>query len=122
MANKITKKEIVEMMLADEVISQNDVYVKYLENELELLKRKSENRKATKNQKENVVIMGDILEVMMDMNSATATEIMNAVKSLNPTDYATLTNQRVSALLRKLIDEDKVVKVTEKKVSRFALK
>jgi hypothetical protein len=122
MANKITKKEIVEMMLADKVISQNEVYVKYLENELELLKRKSENRKATKNQTENVVIMGDILEVMVDMNPATATEIMNAVKSLNPTEYATLTNQRVSALLRKLIEEDKVVKTIEKKVSRFALK
>lgn len=122
MANKITKKEIVEMMLADEVISKNEVYVKYLENELELLKRKSENRKATKNQTENVAIMEDILQVMVDRNPSTATEIMNAVKELNPTDYATLTNQRVSALLRKLIDEDKVVKTIEKKVSRFALK
>ena len=122
MANKITKKEIVEMMLADEVISKNEVYVKYLENELELLKRKSENRKATKNQTENVAIMKDILQVMVDRNPSTATEIMNAVKELNPTDYATLTNQRVSALLQKLIDEDKVVKTNEKKVSRFALK
>ena len=46
---KITKKMVVEMMLADEKIVANEVFKAYLENELELLKKKSENKKATKN-------------------------------------------------------------------------
>lgn len=118
---KITKKEIVTMMLANEVIKQNEMFKAYLENELELLKKKSENKKATKNQEQNVEIKADILAVMVNMAPSTATEIMNAVKSVDTEKYATLTNQRVSALLRQLIEDNKVVKSVDKKVSKFAL-
>lgn len=118
---KITKKMVVEMMLADEKIVANEVFKAYLENELELLKKKSENKKATKNQEANVAIKTDILEVMANMAPSTATEIMNAVKSIDTEKYATLTNQRVSALLRQLIEDNKVVKSVDKKVSKFAL-
>lgn len=118
---KITKKMVVEMMLADEKIVTNEVFKTYLENELELLKKKSENKKATKNQEANVAIKADILEVMVNMAPSTATEIMNAVKSIDTEKYATLTNQRVSALLRQLIEDNKVVKSVDKKVSKFAL-
>lgn len=118
---KITKKMVVEMMLADEKIVANEVFKTYLENELELLKKKSENKKATKNQEANVEIKADILEVMTHMAPSTATEIMNAVKSVDTVKYATLTNQRVSALLRQLIEDNKVVKSVDKKVSKFAL-
>ncbi len=118
---KITKKMVVEMMLADEKIVANEVFKAYLENELELLKKKSENKKATKNQEANVAIKADILEVMVNMAPSTATEIMNAVKSIDTEKYATLTNQRVSALLRQLIEDNKVVKSVDKKVSKFAL-
>lgn len=118
---KITKKMVVEMMLADEKIVANEVFKAYLENELELLKKKSENKKATKNQEANVAIKADILEVMANMVPSTATEIMNAVKSIDTEKYATLTNQRVSALLRQLIEDNKVVKSVDKKVSKFAL-
>ena len=118
---KITKKMVVEMMLADEKIVANEVFKAYLENELELLKKKSENKKATKNQEANVAIKADILEVMANMTPSTATEIMNAVKSIDTEKYATLTNQRVSALLRQLIEDNKVIKSVDKKVSKFAL-
>lgn len=118
---KITKKMVVEMMLADEKIVANEVFKAYLENELALLKKKSENKKATKNQEANVAIKTDILEVMAHMAPSTATEIMNAVKSVDTEKYATLTNQRVSALLRQLIEDNKVVKSVDKKVSKFAL-
>lgn len=118
---KITKKMVVEMMLADEKIVANEVFKAYLENELELLKKKSENKKATKNQEANVAIKADMLEVMANMAPSTATEIMNAVKSIDTEKYATLTNQRVSALLRQLIEDNKVVKSVDKKVSKFAL-
>ena len=118
---KITKKMVVEMMLADEKIVANEVFKAYLENELELLKKKSENKKATKNQEANVAIKTDMLEVMAHMAPSTATEIMNAVKSIDTEKYATLTNQRVSALLRQLIEDNKVIKSIDKKVSKFAL-
>ena len=118
---KITKRMVVEMMLADEHIVGNEQFKAYLENELELLKKKSENKKATKNQEQNMEIKADILAVMVNMAPSTAPEIMNAVKSTDTVQYATLTNQRVSALLKQLIEDNKVVKTIDKKVSKFAL-
>jgi hypothetical protein len=119
---KITKREVVEMMLADSHISNNEVYVAYLKNELELLKKKSENKKATKNQTENVEIKTVILEVLTSMGKARATDIMNAVKATDEVQYATLTNQRVSAILKQMVENDgTVVKTVDKKVSTFSL-
>ena len=119
---KITKREVVTMMLADENIKQNDMFVAYLENELALLTKKAENKKATKNQTENAEIKEVILEVLAKMsNGGRATDIMNAVKSVDAEKYATLTNQRTSAILKQMIDEGTVVKTVDKKVSTFSL-
>ena len=118
---KITKREVVEMMLADSNIASNEVYVAYLKNELELLKKKSENKKATKNQTENVEIKAVIIEVLDRIGKGRAGEIQLAVQATNKEKYATLTNQRVSAILKQMIDEGSVVKTIDKKVSTFSL-
>ena len=118
---KITKREVVEMMLADSNIASNEVYVAYLKNELELLKKKSENKKATKNQTENVEIKEVIIEVLGRMGKGRAGEIQLAVQATDKEKYATLTNQRTSAILKQMIDEDTVVKTVDKKVSTFSL-
>lgn len=118
---KITKREVVEKMLADSNIASNEVYVAYLENELELLKKKSENKKATKNQTENVEIKEVIVEVLSRMGSGRAGEIQLAVQSTDKEKYATLTNQRTSAILKQMIDEGTVRKTIDKKVSTFRL-
>lgn len=117
MANKITKREVINMMLADESIKANATYKAYLEHELELLDKKAENKKATKNQEENVGYMATILEVLGQSEKAmTVTEIMKSHESL-----ADLSNQRVSALLTKLKDEEKVVRTTEGRKAVFSL-
>lgn len=118
---KITKREVVEMMLADNNIASNEVYVAYLKNELELLKKKSENKKATKNQTENVEIKEVIIEVLGRMGKGRAGEIQLAVQSTDKEKYATLTNQRTSAILKQMIDEGTVAKTVDKKVSTFSL-
>lgn len=118
---KITKKMVVEMMLADSNINNNEVYVAYLKNELELLKKKSENKKATKNQTENVEIKEVIIEVLGRMGKGRAGEIQLAVQATDKEKYATLTNQRTSAILKQMIDEGTVVKTVDKKVSTFSL-
>ena len=118
---KITKKMVVEMMLADSNIVSNEVYVAYLKNELELLKKKSENKKATKNQTENVEIKAVIIEVLDRIGKGRAGEIQLAVQATDKEKYATLTNQRTSAILKQMIDEGTVVKTVDKKVSTFSL-
>lgn len=118
---KITKREVVTMMLADENIKQNDMFVAYLENELVLLTKKAENKKATKSQTENVEIKEVIIDVLGRMGKGRAGEIQLAIQATDKEKYATLTNQRTSAILKQMIDEGTVVKTVDKKVSTFSL-
>ena len=116
MANKITKREVIKMMMNEEVVKTNPTYVAYLENELALLNKKASNKKATKTQEENVGIKATILEVLAIIGSGTVTDIQNGNAELSA-----LSNQKVSALVRQLVESGKVVKTVEKKKSIFSL-
>ena len=116
MANKITKREVIGMMMNEEVVKANPTYVAYLENELALLDKKARNKKATKTQEENVGIKATILEALATIGSGTVTDIQNG-----NTELSALSNQKVSALVRQLVESGKVVKTVEKKKSIFSL-
>ena len=116
MANKITKREVIGMMMNEEVVKANPTYVAYLENELALLDKKAQNKKATKTQEQNVGIKATILEVLATIGSGTVTDIQNGNEELSA-----LSNQKVSALVRQLVESGDVVKTTDKKKSIFSL-
>ena len=116
MANKITKREVINAMLANEVISANSTWVAYLENELALIEKKAANKKSTKTQEENKGIKSVILNTLASIGSGTITDIQNA-----NSDLAKLSNQKVSALVRQLMETGEVVKTTDKKKSIFSL-
>ena len=116
MANKITKREVIGMMMNEEVVKANPTYVAYLENELALLDKKAQNKKATKTQEQNVGIKATILKVLATIGSGTVTDIQNGNEELS-----TLSNQKVSALVRQLVDSGEVVRTTDKKKSIFSL-
>lgn len=116
MANKITKREVIGMMMNELVIKTNPIYVAYLENELALLDKKAQNKKATKTQEQNVGIKATILEVLATIGSGTVTDIQNGNEELSA-----LSNQKVSALVRQLVESGEVVKTTDKKKSIFSL-
>ena len=116
MANKITKREVIGMMMNEEVVKANPTYVAYLENELALLDKKAQNKKATKTQEQNVGIKATILKVLATIGSGTVTDIQNGNEELSA-----LSNQKVSALVRQLVESGKVVKTTDKKRSIFSL-
>ena len=117
MANKMTKREVIGMMMNEEVVKANPTYVAYLENELALLDKKSASKKATKTQVENVGIKDVILEVLAN---ATSPMTITAMQSANEV-LAGYSNQKVSALVRQLVESGSVVKATEKKTSVFSL-
>ena len=116
MANKITKREVIGMMMNEEVVKANPTYVAYLENELALLDKKAQNEKATKTQEQNVGIKATILEVLATIGSGTVTDIQNGNEELSA-----LSNQKVSALVRQLVESGEVVRTTDKKKSIFSL-
>ena len=82
-----------------------------------MLDNKANNKKATKNQEENETYKTIILETLCKIERGTVTEIMKANDTLSE-----LSNQRVSALLRQLKENDgKVDKVTENRKTIFFL-
>ena len=116
MANKITKREVIGMMMKEEVVKANPTYVAYLENELALLDKKAQNKRATKTQEQNKSIKATILKVLATIGSGTVTDIQNGNEELSA-----LSNQKVSALVRQLVESGEVVKTTDKKKSIFSL-
>ena len=118
MANsvKVTKLQVVERMLATESIVANADFKAYLENEKALLEKKRDNKKATKTQTENVAVKALILEVLAEKSGVTITEIQSAREELK-----TLSNQKISALVKQLKDNGKVVKTVEKGKPLFSL-
>lgn len=114
MTNKKTKKEYFNEIKALEQVAANQDYVDFLEKEIALLEKKSANKKPTKVQEQNEVIKGAILEVLSE-NGETVTEIMKKVS----VEGVELSNQKVSALLRQMIEVGTVVKVVEGKKSLF---
>lgn len=114
MANKITKKEMFTMIKAQ--VKDNAEMVAFIDHEIELLDKKASNKKATKTQEANVGIKSTILAVLEGGKSMTVTEMQSASAELGE-----LSNQKVSALVRQLVEAGEVVKTIDKKVSRFSL-
>ena len=114
MANKITKKEMFTRIKAR--VKDNAEMVAFIDHEIELLDKKASNKKATKTQEANVGIKSTILTVLEGAEPMTVTEMQGASAELGE-----LSNQKVSALVRQLVEAGKVIKTIDKKVSRFSL-
>ena len=112
---KMTKAEMFNVIKGVVEVYGNQDMVDFIDHELDLLAKKSANKKPTKTQEENEGIKVEILSVL-DKVGMTVTEIQSKSAVLG-----NLSNQRVSALLRQLIAEDKVVKTVDKKKSYFSL-
>ncbi len=105
----------VEMFNAiKEVVADNQEMVAFIEHEIELLQKKSTNRKPTKTQAENESLKNEILSTLTD-KGMTVTEIQKKSEILGE-----VSNQKVSALLRQLVEVGAVEKTIEKKKSFFS--
>lgn len=113
MANKMTKKDYFNKVLT--FVAGDAELEKFIQHEIELLEKKATNKKATKTQEENVSYKAEIMSVLT-AEGATVTEIQSRSEVLGG-----LSNQRVSALLRQMVDAKEVAKVVDKKKSLFAL-
>ena len=119
---KMTKKDffnaIAIIVKEDKVTSEDtrQAYLNFIAHEIELLDRKAEKSKETKTQKENVGIMGAIKSALVDVGKAVTISELQAVNA----EMAGYSNQKLSALLKKLVDAGEVVKTTDKKKSYFS--
>ena len=83
----------------------------------QLAKRGNGKKTPTKTQKENEVLMEVIVNDLAVIGApVTVTELINGYAPLEG-----FTNQKISALLRKLVEAGRVVKTMEKKKTYFAI-
>lgn len=112
---KMTKKEMFESLKG--YVVDNAEMVAFIDHEIELLNRKASKSSQTKTQKENEGIMENILVALEKVGRpVTITELQNENE-----DMAQYSNQKLSALLKKLNESGKVSKVTDKKKSYFSI-
>jgi hypothetical protein len=115
---KMTKKDHFKVL--KEIVKGNEREVElvaFIDHEIELLVKKSAKSGMTATQKANAEIMEKIVNALAVMDKpVTVTELQKGFAELDA-----LSNQKMSALLKKLVDEGRVVKTIDKKKSLFSL-
>ena len=115
MANekKMTKAQMFAQIKANYPLTEDEV--KFIDHELELLSKKnSAEKKPTAQQTANEGIKQSIVDGMENGKAYTITDIIKSVPAC-----ADLTNQRVSALMRQLVENGAVVRTEDKRKAYF---
>ena len=120
----MTKKEILNLIVTalgenrNFTSEETEAIIAYATNEISLLNKKAEKAKTqkSKTQKENEEIKVLLLAFLRTLDTPiTITEIIKGSDTFS--EYST---QKISALLKQLIESGEVVKTVDKKKSYFA--
>ena len=113
---RITKKENFEAIRAILVERGEDELVAVIDHEIELVSKKRNTQ--TKAQKANVELVEKVYEILQASDvPMTAGEVFNTARD-NGIDEIT-SNQKASALLKMLVDANRVEKLIDGKKSTF---
>ena len=117
---KVTKKERFEMI--KEIVLNagldNEVeMIEFLDNEINLLNKKRASGAKTATQKENEVLVEKLYAVLAEIGRPVTVSELQAENE----EFGAMSNQKVSALMKKLTDAGKVTKTPDKKKSYFSI-
>lgn len=118
MANtkKMTKRDYYNALLNIAEVKANGEMVKFIEHELELLaKKNSAEKKPTAVQIANEGIKSVILEALAENGKMMTISEMQKVNA----ELGEMSNQRISALVRQLINDGKVERIEDKRKAYF---
>ena len=116
---KMNKFEMVMEILVNGEFDNKDLLIEFVQHEMDLLAKKNSTgtvRKPSKTQLENEKYVAMIEEILLDKTPRTISDIQ-AENEI----FAEMTNQKMSALLKKLVDSQKVIKFVEKKQTYFQI-
>lgn len=124
MENKVTKKMRFEEMKGIMAELGKTELVEFIDHEIELIDRKAMNRKAGNDKKsqENSAIAEIILGELARIGKTTITDLMKKSQVLSDyvtEDGKTLSNQKITAVLKPYITDGTVVRTMEKKSTYF---
>lgn len=119
---KLTKKQKFEMLKA--LVAENEMLVEFIDHEIELLDKKKSNGNAKANEK----MAGEVelvYQALVKVNRAvTPSELIADIdlSAIANPETNMVTPQKVSALLKKLVDCGRVEKYSDKKKTYFRVK
>ena len=120
---KVTKRDYFEMIKG--ICGDREDIINFCNHEIELLSRKNSRSGATKTQKENLVVAEMLVEELAKVNKPiTITDLMNAsdtIQNYTLENGNKLTNQKISAIFKQLVENKTIVKVVDKKKSYFSI-
>lgn len=116
--NKTTKRQMFEAIKAVEGVASNPEMVKFINHEIELLEKRNKNKVNKALASLNEELKEDIRTTLNGQGTPlTISEIQNLNNKLG-----SYSNQKITALVRQLVEANEVEKVVDKKTSRFILK
>ena len=131
MEKKITKREVINKLLKEDLIQSTPMYKNYLEHELELLDRKNASSKGSKSSEENKTIGKMLLEEMAKFENTgktqyTITELMKSsdiIQNYVCENGKVLSNSKITAIFKSMLESDNspIVNVKNKKNSFYSL-
>lgn len=116
---RVTKKErFGEILGILEGMEGTEALVEFVNKEIETLGKRKSAKTAT--QKENEVLVEKLFDILAkNAEAMTATQVLEVAQAEGVEGVNT--NQKVSALLKKLVDAGRVVKVMDKKKAYFSV-
>lgn len=112
---QMTQKDFYKEIIALATENSRPDIVEFCQGRIEILERKNSSAKESKTQVENKGIMDTIYGELARVNKpVTITELQSESEEL-----AVYSNQKLSALLKKLVDNGQVEKTIDKKKSYF---
>jgi len=117
MEKKVTKREMFNDIIAIATELNRTDLVDFANHEIELLDKRASHNTLTKVQKANLELVEVIYNTLVELaKPATIADIIAANDA-----FADLSNQKMSALLKKLVDTNRVVKVVENKKAVYSI-
>ena len=116
--NKITKKEMFTEILA--LVKDNKAMVDFINHEIELLDKKkaSGSKKAQMNKSANSELANELYVALGEVGKPVT---ISEFQKESTSGVATLSNQKISYLLRILVADGLVVRTEEKKKAYFSV-
>ena len=112
---KATKKEMWTIVLG--LVADNKDLSDFVNKEIETLSKKKEGKKVAEKKAANDILQCVIVKFFeQDNTPRTVTELIRLIPALND-----LTNQKVSAQIKQLVDLEILNKHIDKRVSKFNL-
>lgn len=129
---KMTKKDwfaVLEGIVNKSDYADKKGALEFITHEVELLDKKSGKAKETKTQKAHGAIMTAIIEVLADKGKpVTITDMLTDTRLQSYTEETkdgkktvAMTNQKLSSMVKKLVDNGEIVRTEEKKKAYFSL-